>query len=91
MLINGLLLFGSKSEILNLICSNLYRDNVSWQSTCNGVGQTAGIVTGNVLFIVLESAKFSNEYFRPILHLTPQDHGLITIKSKIALYISISL
>merc|ERR1712127_1015092 len=57
----------------------LSRDNVSWASTCNTVGQTAGWFVGNVLFLTLESADFSNKYLRPLLRLEQSDRGLVTI------------
>ena len=54
---------------------------MSWQSTCNGVGQTAGALVGGMVFIVLESEKFSNDYFRPWFGLPPQTYGILSLKS----------
>lgn len=42
----------------------LSRRNVAYSSTCNTVGQTAGFFIGNVIFLALESADFSNKYIR---------------------------
>ena len=53
----------------------LSRRNVSYASTCNTVGQTAGYFFGNVVFLALESADFCNKYLRT----TPQDYGLVTL------------
>jgi len=44
-------------------------------------GQAIGFSFGNFFLIVLESPKFSNQYFRPVLGLDRQEHGLITLKS----------
>lgn len=60
--------------------SMLSKENVSWQSVCNFCGQAIGFFFGNILFIVLESKKFSNQYLRPFLDLEPQDHGIISLK-----------
>ncbi|WAR13838.1 ACATN-like protein [Mya arenaria] len=54
--------------------SMLARHNVGWASTCNSVGQTAGIFLGNVLFLTLESADFCNKYLRS----QPSEQGIIT-------------
>lgn len=42
----------------------LSEKNVGWASTCNAVGQTAGYFLGNVVFLALESADFSNKWLR---------------------------
>lgn len=42
----------------------LSRRNVGYASTCNTAGQTAGFFVGNVIFLALESADFSNKYLR---------------------------
>jgi len=60
---------------------NFKREHVSWQATCNFVGQAIGSSFGNFFLIVLESPKFSNQYFRPVFGLEPQEHGLVTLKS----------
>lgn len=57
----------------------LSKENVSWGSTCNTVGQTAGWFVGNVLFLTIESADFSNKYLRPLFSLPDQTYGLVTI------------
>lgn len=57
----------------------LKRRNVGYASTCNTVGQTAGYFLGNVIFLALESAEFSNKYLR-----SPEnrsDEGIITFES----------
>jgi len=59
----------------------LSKENVAWGSTCNSVGQTAGWFAGNVIFLTLESADFSNKYVRPMLGLATQTHGVVTIES----------
>ena len=64
-----------------LIKMIIIRENVSWQSQCNTVGQTAGFFVGFTLFIVLESTKFCNQYIRYFLSLPPQEFGLVTLKS----------
>ncbi len=60
----------------------LSKENVSWGSTSNTVGQTAGWFVGNVLFLTIESADFSNKYIRPYLGLEDQTYGICTIDSK---------
>ena len=42
----------------------MFREKRAWQSTSNGVGKSLGMFVGNVLFIVLESRNFSNNYIR---------------------------
>ncbi|XP_014666688.1 PREDICTED: acetyl-coenzyme A transporter 1-like [Priapulus caudatus] len=53
----------------------LSRRNVGYASTCNSVGQTAGYFLGNIVFLALESADFSNKFLRS----TPTDTGLVTL------------
>ncbi|RNA12214.1 acetyl-coenzyme A transporter 1 [Brachionus plicatilis] len=60
--------------------SMLSKENVAWQSTCNGVGQTAGFFIGNISIIVFESAKFCNKYIRPFFNLPSQDSGIISLE-----------
>ena len=52
----------------------LSRGNVGYASTCNTVGQTAGYFMGNVVFLALSSADFSNKYLRT----QPQSTGVVT-------------
>lgn len=52
----------------------LSRENVGYASTCNTVGQTAGYFMGNVVFLALSSADFSNKYLRT----QPLDDGVVT-------------
>ena len=52
----------------------LSRENVGYASTCNSVGQTAGYFMGNVVFLALSSADFSNKYLRT----QPQSTGVVT-------------
>lgn len=61
--------------------SMLSEENVSWQSTCNHVGQSLGIIVANTLFIIFESKNFSNKYIRPIFGASNQDHGLVNIEN----------
>ncbi|CAF0891900.1 unnamed protein product [Brachionus calyciflorus] len=58
----------------------LAKENVSWASTCNSVGQTAGWFVGNVVFLVLQSANFSNNYIRPFFGIEAQQFGIVTIE-----------
>lgn len=60
--------------------SMLSKENVSWQATCNFTGQAIGFFFGNIIFIVFESTKFSNQFIRPLFGLALQDHGIITLK-----------
>ncbi|KAL0268652.1 UNVERIFIED_CONTAM: hypothetical protein PYX00_010502 [Menopon gallinae] len=53
----------------------LKRQNVSYASTCNSVGQTAGYFLGYVVFVALESASFCNTYIRS----EPKPHGIFTL------------
>ncbi|XP_054160405.1 acetyl-coenzyme A transporter 1-like [Oppia nitens] len=53
----------------------LSRENVSYASTCNTVGQTAGYFLGNVVFLALESVDFCNNYLRS----EPQTTGFVTL------------
>lgn len=62
------------------------RENVSWGSTCNSVGQTAGWFAGQVIFLTIESADFSNKYIRPMFGLKDQTYGIVTIESKLFKY-----
>lgn len=52
----------------------LSRRNVGHASTCNTIGQTAGYFIGNVVFLALSSAEFTNK-FRSV----PQAEGLVTL------------
>lgn len=52
----------------------LSRENVGYASTCNTVGQTAGFFMGNVVFLALSSADFSNRYLRT----EAQSTGVVT-------------
>lgn len=61
--------------------SMLSKENVAWQSTCNGIGQTAGFFIGNISIIVFESSKFCNQYIRPFFNLPSQDYGIISLES----------
>lgn len=54
----------------------LSRRNVGYASTCNTAGQTAGFFIGNVIFLALESADFSNKYLRSASNQLPT--GLVT-------------
>lgn len=53
----------------------LQRKNVGHAATCNAVGQTAGAFIGYVIFLVLESKEFCNNY----VFSEPQDGGLVTL------------
>lgn len=53
----------------------LKKENKSYASTCNSVGQTTGYFLGYVVFIALESASFCNSYLRS----EPKDVGIITL------------
>lgn len=64
----------------------LSKENVSWGSTCNSVGQTAGWFIGNVIFLTLESADFSNKYVRPLFGLDQSVYGLVPIDSESIYY-----
>lgn len=57
----------------------LKRRNVGYASTCNTVGQTAGFFLGNVIFLALESANFSNDYLRSPAN--KSDVGIVTFES----------
>lgn len=56
----------------------LSRRNVGYASTCNTAGQTAGFFIGNVIFLALESADFSNKYIRSADQQSPV--GLVTFE-----------
>lgn len=56
----------------------LARRNVGYASTCNTAGQTAGFFIGNVIFLALESADFSNQYLRSAAE--KSDKGLVTFE-----------
>ena len=77
--------------------SLLSKENVAWQSICNGVGQKAGLFVGNIFFIILESATFCNKYLRPMFKLPSQNHGIVDLECKLKhfsspdIYISIIL
>jgi PAT family acetyl-CoA transporter-like MFS transporter 1 len=57
----------------------LSKENASWSSTCESTGTSLGWFTGSVLFLVVESAEFSNKYIRSPLGLDDQITGIITI------------
>lgn len=59
----------------------LSKENIHLSSTCESIGGTAGWFTGNVLFLVIESAEFSNKYIRSYIGLEHQEYGLVTIDS----------
>ncbi|KAM7538561.1 hypothetical protein Aperf_G00000058796 [Anoplocephala perfoliata] len=44
----------------------LSQENVSWASTCNMAGQATGFIFGFVLFLIFESPKLCNTYFRSV-------------------------
>ncbi|XP_022652896.1 acetyl-coenzyme A transporter 1-like isoform X2 [Varroa jacobsoni] len=54
----------------------LSRRNVGHASTCNSVGQTAGMFLGYVVFMTLESKDFANTY----IYSKPQETGLVTME-----------
>ena len=54
---------------------------MSVQSTCNAIGQTFGMFIASSVFIIFESAKFSNRYLRKPFGLAEQETGLVTIRS----------
>ncbi|VVC36429.1 Major facilitator superfamily domain,Acetyl-coenzyme A transporter 1 [Cinara cedri] len=54
----------------------LKRKNVGYASTCNSAGQTAGVLIGSTVPILLTSEKFCNEYLRAI----PGIGGIVTMK-----------
>lgn len=54
--------------------------NISLTVYLNKKGSTTGVLIGNSLFLVLESADFSNLYIRPILGLASQKYGLVSLK-----------
>lgn len=56
----------------------LSRRNVGYASTCNTAGQTAGFFIGNVIFLALESADFSNKYLRSASEQAPT--GIVTFE-----------
>lgn len=56
----------------------LSRRNVGYASTCNTAGQTAGFFIGNVIFLALESADFSNKYLRSASEQAPT--GVVTFE-----------
>lgn len=60
----------------------LSRENVSWSSTCNSAGVTAGWLIGGVVFIIIQSTDFSNKYIRYWLNLPSQEFGIVTIDRK---------
>lgn len=60
----------------------LSQENVSLSSTCESIGGTAGWFIGNVFFLVIESAEFSNKYIRRYIGFEDQAYGLVTIDSK---------
>ncbi|CAF0992314.1 unnamed protein product [Brachionus calyciflorus] len=61
--------------------SMLSKENVTWQSVCNGVGQTAGVFLSNLTFILFESADFCNKYIRPLFNLPlNEQEGIISLK-----------
>ncbi len=60
------------------------RENIAWASICNNAGSTTGVLIGNSLFLVLESAEFSNMYIRPYLGLQLNDkYGVVTLKGEL--------
>ncbi|RNA14150.1 acetyl-coenzyme A transporter 1 [Brachionus plicatilis] len=59
----------------------LSKENMSWSSTCESTGGTFGWFVGNVLFLVIESAEFSNSYIRPLFGLEAQSYGIVTLET----------
>ncbi len=62
--------------------SLLSKENVHWQSICNGTGQTLGYYVGNTLFVLLQSEKFCNHNLRPLFGLPSQPHGVLNMEGK---------
>ena len=53
----------------------LQKRNVSYGSTCNCVGVTAGYFLAYVILLAFSSADFCNNYIR----MSPQSYGIITL------------
>jgi len=53
--------------------------NLSYASTAQTVGLTAGGFLSFTVFLALSSADFANRYFRPVT--SPQTYGLLTLNS----------
>lgn len=54
-----------------------HRNNVSYSSTCNGVGLALGICIGSICPILLTSEEFCNTYLRT----SPETGGIMTFTS----------
>jgi hypothetical protein len=61
----------------------LSKENVTWQSICNGAGQKAGVFVGSICFIIFESPSFCNDYIRPLFNMPGQDYGMIDLESEL--------
>lgn len=55
----------------------LYRNNVSYASTCNGTGLGLGMFVGSIFPVLLVSEDFCNKYLR----ITSGTGGIMTFKS----------
>lgn len=55
-------------------------DHMEWASICNNAGATIGILIGNSLFLILDSADFCNKHIRYLFGLEPQTYGIMNIK-----------
>ena len=55
---------------------------MEWASICNNAGATIGIVTGNSIFLVLDSANFCNKYIRSLFGFEAQPYGLLDLRGQ---------
>ena len=56
--------------------------NIAWSSICKNSGITLGILTGNSLFLILQSADFSNKYIRCLFKFSPLNNGILNLKGR---------
>ena len=55
---------------------------MKWTSICHIVGATIGVLTGNSIFLVLDSANFCNKYIRSLFGFEAQPYGLLDLRGQ---------
>lgn len=56
------------------------KEKQEWASICHNVGGSTGVLVGNSIFLIVNSADLCNKYFRNLVGLEHQDYGLMNIQ-----------
>ena len=68
-----------------ILPAHTQRENASWQSTCNSIGLYIGYLFGNMIFILFESASFSND-LRSYLGYGAQNYGIVSLQCRFSFH-----